>query len=346
VNSEITHPAGPGTAPGRWQEVAALLGAARRVAIATHIHPDGDAVGSQMALMRLLRARGCDAVPVLAEPVPDNFAFLDPGNDIRVAGDPRTDQILAQAECIAIVDVSRSDRLGRLMNPVLASGARRVCIDHHAEGDFPAHAQLIDLEVSSTGELVYELARLWLGPAPLPLDIALPLYVAVMTDTGGFRFGNTTPSAHRIAADLLASGVQPPEVHREVFERVKPETLRLLGLSLNSLQVDLGGRLAWIEVTQEFLARSGARQEDVDGFVDLPRNLGTAVLVILFMQLASGKLKVSLRSREPVDVRALASSFGGGGHPQASGILMAGPWEPARDRVLEAARALLNGARP
>ncbi len=339
----------PESSPGlavdraRWQDIAALLTAARKVVVATHIHPDGDAIGSQVGLVRLLRRRGVDAVAVLPDEVPYNFRFLDPAGEIRCNPDGRAAAAIQGADVVAIVDVSKSDRLGRLMDPLLALPARRVCIDHHGDGDFPAHAELIDKAASSTGELIYELARVLDGAGPLPPDVALPLYVAVLTDTGGFRFSNTRARTHLLAAELLAAGVEPPRVHHEVYEKNKPEVLRLLGLALSGLEVEQGGRLAWMNITQADLRESGARPEDVDGFVDLPRTLDGVEMVILFMELASGRLKVSLRSRAAANVQRLAAGFGGGGHGHAAGILMDGPWAPAREAVLAAARGQLRG---
>ena len=177
----------------------------------------------------------------------------------------------------------------------------------------------------------------------LPLDVALPVYVALVTDTGGFRFGNTHPGTHRLAAELLEAGVDPTRVHQQVYESAKPEAVRLLGLALAGLHIECGGRLAWLVVTQEHLRLSGARPEDVDGFVDHARAVVGVDLVAMFLELASGRLKVSLRSREPVNVQQLAGRFGGGGHRQAAGILMEGPWEKSRAADLDAARATLGG---
>jgi phosphoesterase RecJ-like protein len=328
----------------RWHEILNVLLAARRVAISTHIHPDGDALGSQMALAGLLRLRGIEVTPVLSDAVPANLKFLDPDQEIRTAGDPRVDAALQAADVIVVLDVSKSDRLGKLMNPILAAPGRRVCVDHHTDGDFPASPSLIDPRASSTGELIYELSRHLLGDQPLPPRVALALYVAIMTDTGGFRFSNTEPRTHRIAAELLEAGVSPELAHQEVFHKAKPETLRLLGLALSSLQVELEGRLAWLELTQELFERTGARPEDVDGFVELPRTLVGVEVVALFMQLASGRVKVSLRSSAGRNVQKIAAQFGGGGHVHAAGVLMPGPWPGARDSVLAALRESLGAS--
>ena len=328
--------------PERWREIAKALASARQVAIATHIHPDGDALGSQVALARSLGVLGIEAVPVLAEPVPVNFQFLFPEGRVLTADDPRAAAALARADCIAVLDVSKSDRLGKLMNPVLSSAARRICIDHHADGDFPAHLSVVDPGASSTGELVYELGRVLLEGRPLTPDIAGPLYVAVVTDTGGFRYSNTHARTHRLAAELVSVGVSPAQIHHEVYEKSRPETLRLLGMALAGLETDAGGRLAWMVVTRDSLQRSGARQEDVDGFVEHPRSLAGVDVAVLFMELSSGRLKVSLRSRDGINVQQLAARFGGGGHFNAAGILMDGPWDRARQAVLAAARELLS----
>ncbi len=327
----------------RWREILDVLRSAKRVAVTTHIHPDGDALGSVMALVWMLQLTGVEAVPVLTDPAPENLRFLDAGGEARVAGDPRVDAVLSASDVIAVVDVSTSDRLGRLMNRVLAAPGRRICIDHHTDGDFPAAPSLIDTSASSAGELIYELSRLLLGDGPLPLRIAEALYAAIMTDTGGFRYTNTTARTHRVVAELIEAGVKPEHIYREVYHKARPEVLRLLGLALAGLQTDIQGRLAWIDITQERLALSGARQEDVDGFVELPRTLLGVDVVILFMELQSGKVKVSMRSREGVNVHDLASQFGGGGHVHAAGILMEGPWIASREALLEAARKALGG---
>jgi bifunctional oligoribonuclease and PAP phosphatase NrnA len=330
--------------PRRWARLAEVLVSARKVVVATHIHPDGDAIGSQVALVRLLHLRGVEAVAVLPDELPYNFRFLDPAGEIRCTTEGRAEACMRDADVVAIVDLSKADRLGRLMDPLLAIPGRRVCIDHHTEGDFPAHAALIDPSASSTGELVMELAHVLLGPAPLPRELALPLYVAILTDTGGFRFTNTIPRTHRLVAELLASGIEPNQVHHEVYEKNKPEVLRLLGMALSELRTEVAGRLAWMNITQESLRATSARPEDVDGFVDLPRTLEGVQIVILFMELASGRLKVSLRSRDGVNVQRLAADLGGGGHVHAAGILMEGPWNRARESVLEAARRTLQAA--
>ncbi len=327
--------------PDRWSEIAHVLSGASRVAVATHIHPDGDAVGSQMALVRLLRNRGVDATPVLPDDVPENFKFLDPEGWTRTPGDPRTLAAIANADVMCVVDVSKSSRLGRLMNPVMATAARRVLIDHHVDGDFPSHHSVVDPRASSTGELIHELWSVMNPGAPLPAGIALPLYVAVLTDTGGFRFSNTSARTHALAGEFLSTGLNPEQIHHWIYDRNKPETVRLLGLVLAGLVCEQDNRFAWVRVGQEHFEQSGARPEDVDGFVDFPRTIAGIQLVILFMELPSGKLKVSLRSRDEVNVHQLAFAFGGGGHRHAAGILMDGPWDKAREAVLEAARATL-----
>ncbi|HEY2824988.1 MAG TPA: DHHA1 domain-containing protein, partial [Gemmatimonadales bacterium] len=211
---------------------------------------------------------------------------------------------------------------------------------HHASpGTLPAGPRLVDPAACATGELVHDFARAlgWtLSPAA-----ARALYVAILTDTGSFRFSNTTPRALRVAADLLALGVDAEGVYAQLYGSVPEGRVRLLSEVLETLVVEPEVGLAWVTVAPGAFERYGVDSDDLDGVVEFPRSIGGVRLALLFRPLANGKIKVSFRSKGNLDVAVLAQQFGGGGHAKASGASLAGSLADVQTSVLAAARAAL-----
>ncbi len=301
------------------------------MALTTHVNADGDGAGSEVAVARWLEDRGVEATIVNPTPFPDGFAFLLDGLEARTPGEDAGRRALAEADLLLVLDTSERSRLGAVADHL--EGKRVAVIDHHpdapdAVGDVVAR----DPDACSTGELVHDLLRG--ADAELTPPVARALYVAVVTDTGSFRFGNTDARAHELAADLLRAGVDVEGMFRHIFARYTPEGLDLLRRALDTLAVDEGRRLAWITVTREDLEASGATAEDREGLVEYARRLRGAEVAVLFREIPGGRTKVSLRSNGAVDVAAAAREFGGGGHRQAAGILLERPLEEARREVL------------
>jgi phosphoesterase RecJ-like protein len=219
-------------------------------------------------------------------------------------------------------------------------------IDHHIATDEPAGGIIFsDTTACATGELVFDLAS-ELG-LPITAPVATALYAAVLTDTGGFRFSNTTPRAHAVAAELLAAGVDPEEMYRRIYASVSLGRLQLLRDALATLEVDDEHGVAWISVPAGALERYDLNSEDLEGIVEHPRSLSGTRLALFFRDLGYGKVKVSFRSTGDVDVNRFARQFGGGGHVRASGALIPGTMEDVRAKVVAAARdyvAALDGA--
>jgi phosphoesterase RecJ-like protein len=228
---------------------------------------------------------------------------------------------------------------------VLADAVRRatvpkLVIDHHVPSDEPPGRVIFaDTAACATGELVFDLAQ------ELGLEIgggaARALYVALLTDTGGFRFSNTSPRCHAIAARLLASGIDPEEMYRRVYASVSLGKLRLLRDALDTLDTDPAVGLAWITVPAGAMEQYGLQSEDLDGIVEHPRSIEGTRLALFFRDLGHGRVKVSFRSTGTVDVNRFARQFGGGGHAKASGALMTGTLERVREQVVAAAREFL-----
>lgn len=309
--------------------------------MSTHLNADGDGAGSEVALAAWLRDRGAKAWIVNPTPFPDRFGFLMPVSGWALeAGSPEAREACAYADLAVVLDTGEVPRLGRV-KPMIET-LPTVVIDHHPPGDRSIEGtKLIDPRASATGELVYDLIAA-AGAHWTPVtDVAI--YVAIMTDTGSFRFSNATADCHRIVAELVERGVDPEQVHRRVYGVLEPRGLRLLQASLGELELDERGSVAWMTVPLEAYRSLGATPDDLEGLVDYPRSLKGIEVGILFRALEDGATKVSLRSNGSVDVNDVARRFGGGGHVKAAGALVARPLEEVRSEVVAATLDAVSG---
>lgn len=321
------------------RRLAEELVAGRRVALSTHMNADGDGCGSESALARLLAQRGLSSRIVNPTPWPSLFDFLL--GDAAVDETGRGSAALAGIDLLLVVDISDVKRLGNLTESVRRLTIPKIVIDHHIASDDPAgDIVLTDTTACATGELVYDLAcELDLEITP---EIARSLYAAILTDTGGFRYSNTTPRSHAIAADLLSHGVDPEEMYQRVYASAPAGRVRLLAEVLASLGVDEPCGVAWLTMGAGSLERHGVRSEDLDGIVEHARSIAGTRMAIFFRDLGYGKVKISFRSTGDVDVNRFAREFGGGGHVKASGALVAGTLDEVRDRVVTEAKRFLG----
>jgi phosphoesterase RecJ-like protein len=311
---------------------AAALRPGQRVCITTHVNPDGDGLGSEVGLVHLLRAQGIDAVVTNPSPTPPRFSFLFedlPGVDRT----PEAIKELRRADLIIVLDISDLTRLGMLIETVRDRGVPVACVDHHVStGQLPSGPRYVDPEASATGELIFEIAKG--NDWPITRAAARGLYVAILTDTGGFRFSNTRPRALRVAADLLETGVDPEKIYLEVYARAPEGRPRLFA------EAEYG--LAWVTVPPGAIERLGVSSDDLDGVVEFPRSIEGVRMALLFREIAQGRVKVSLRSVGDVDVAAFAKPYGGGGHTKAAGLSLSGSLAEVQARVLKAAREYLG----
>jgi len=320
------------------RRVATEFQPGRRVALSTHINADGDGCGSETALAHMLAQRGMSVHIVNPTPWPELFDFLRTDGVVDRSADGTA--ALRNIDLLIVLDISDVKRLGALADTVRSLRVPKVVIDHHIPSDdSAADVVLADTTACATGELVYDLAcELEFEMTP---RIARALYSAIMTDTGAFRFSNTTPRAHAVAADLLAMGVDPEEMYQRVYASAPAGRLRLLAEVLQTLGVDEGKGLAWLSMPAGAMEQYHVRQEDLDGIVEHARSIAGTRMAIFFRDLGYGKVKASFRSTGAVDVNAFARRFGGGGHARASGALIAGNLDDVRERVLAEARQLL-----
>ncbi len=312
----------------------------QRLCITTHVNPDGDGLGSEVGLIHLLKAQGINAVVTNPSPTPERYRFLFrdlPGVDRS----KEAVKELRKADQILVLDIADVERLGMLSQTVLERGVPVACVDHHvSQGHLPDGARYVDAEASATGELIYQLAIAngW----PLTPLAARALYVAILTDTGAFRFSNTKPAVLRAAAALLEAGLDPEQIYLDVYASAPEGRARLLAETLQTLVVEADQGLAWVTVPPGALERLGATADDLDGIVEVPRSINGIRMALLFREIAAGRVKVSLRSVGMVDVAEFSRPFGGGGHTKASGLSMEGSLAEVQASVLAAAREYLS----
>ncbi len=312
----------------------------RKVVLSTHLNADGDGAGSQAAAVHWLTRRGLDPTIVNPTPFPDMFRFLladDTGT--WTPADSEGARAMREADVFLVLDTAEPSRLGAVIG---RTGGRKVLvIDHHpATSSSIGDVVVCDPAACATGELVFDLIQLAGDEVTLPEADAL--YVAIATDTGSFRYANTSARTHEISADLLRAGVDPEAMYMRIYARYTPAGLDLVRRALERLRVADDLPIAWISLCQADLAQTGATKEDLEGIVEYARRIRGVRVAILFRELHDGRTKISLRSTGDADVAAIAREFGGGGHVKAAGAVVPEGLEAAEVRVLGAIREALS----
>jgi phosphoesterase RecJ-like protein len=320
-----------------------LLDRARLFVLVTHVNPDGDAIGSEVGLGRYLQSLGREVRIVNQDAAPRELRFLEFDGPATEAYDPaRHDGLLDAADAIVLLDNSAPDRLGRMEAPSRSRAAKTFCIDHHPTRGTPWAGNVIDTSASATAILVYELTR---ARGYIPDRAAADaLYAGLATDTGFFRFNSTSPRALRIAAELLELGADPTRCYREVYERNAPAYTRLLGRALSGLTLSADGLVGSVAITLAMVEACQAEGVDTSEVTTPVLAVEGVMLALLFRELPEGKVKVSLRSKGAIDVQQLAAEFGGGGHRNASGIVLPGQFEDVVKTLTDRAVALAAAA--
>jgi phosphoesterase RecJ-like protein len=332
----------PSARAPRLNEIIGALRAADRVILTTHVNADGDGTGSETAVAAWLEAIGKTVHIVNPTPFPQLYMHLVPKADwICDPADSRLRDVLNQADVALVLDTSEPKRIGRVAAAIAA--VPTLVIDHHVPPDHPISGlALEDPAACATGELVFDLLTAAGLPRPWPHVVLEGIYTAIVTDTGSFRFSNSTNRAHAIAGDLIEQGIDPEEVYRRLYATVPMRRLQLLRRALDDLETDPDLPITWITVEREVMDEFGATSDDLEGLIEHARSLEGTEVAILFRETADGATKISLRSAAGIDVNAIAREFGGGGHVKAAGALIGEPVRVARAHVLEAVRNALR----
>ncbi len=322
-----------------FQKFKEHLELAKRVLITTHSLPDGDGLGAETALFHYLkRARKACRVynPDL---LPKRYRLLDPKGCILLG--PGEIELWDTCDLWIIVDTNDPRRLGKLWGELSLRSKKIVFIDHHLmpgamqEAALPPHATVLsDPKSSSIGEFLYNIFA-ELNLAKINKDVALGLYVSVMTDTNSFRYGRTTPLAHRIAAEMLEHGVNPEETYQAIYSSKQLSHLHLLGQMLQNVRISAGGKVAWIELGADLRRKHSASSDDTQSFMNLLLLLKDAEVVCLFREEDDGQIRVSMKSKGQIPVNRVAVELGGGGHEFAAGMALAIPLSTAVETVVK-----------
>ena len=306
----------------KMKEIIETLNSSRRIWVTTHVNPDGDAIGSLVAMGLALETAGKKVVMYNESPIPTPYRFLSGVH--RVVHDS---EAIGGCDTAVIIDCGDLHRIGRMAVkmenfPVLLN------IDHHATNSGFGHYRLIDSEACASAEIVYRIIAA-LGVSITP-SIAMALYTGILTDTGSFRFANTNRETFSLCEALVAAGANPSDVARHLYGQYSIGRLKLLNKALDSIEISRNGKLSLMALTQRMLAETGTVPEDVDGMINYARRIEEIDVAVLIREKRNGchptrnnrPFQVSLRSNGTVDVAAIATTFGGGGHPTAAGFQM------------------------
>lgn len=306
------------------------------ILIVCHISPDGDAIGAALSVAHYLKQAGKSFTVVNDDPVPSRYTFL-PG----VEWFHRTEEISVKYRTIVAVDCADYRRLGNTVT-LFAENHQLINIDHHETNDRYGTMNLVQPQAAASCLVLYRLFRSM--DVVINYDMAYLLYTGILFDTGGFRYNNTTPEIHHAAADLLLRGFEPFPIADRVLESMTREQVELVRLGLSTLKVHENGRIAYIVISQEMLELSGAKDEDTEVLLPYTRSLSGIEVGILFKEKPDGSMKVSMRSRDRVDVAKIALQFQGGGHVRAAGCNLEGPALQAVMRLMEVVNAAVKVA--
>jgi phosphoesterase RecJ-like protein len=319
-------------------QIAALLRNENTFLVLSHYRPDGDAIGSQLALAHLLNDLGKRVEAWNDDEVPAKFRFL-PGSQLiqKPPAEPR------DFDVVIAIDVSTWPRVGAAAQKI-KSKKHFVNIDHHVSNDKFAGINWIVPDAPASGQIAYDLIKR--GGFTLTRDIAACLFAAISTDTGSFTYANTTAESLRVAAELVQTGIDVGEVCRHIYESYPYARLQLLQMALADLKLVHNKRVAYYWVTKEMYEESGAKREDTEGLIDYARAIEGVYVAILFEELPEpNKVRISLRSKHPsVDVNSIARRFGGGGHHEAAGARLSGETHEIETKVVAAVNAALDAA--
>jgi phosphoesterase RecJ-like protein len=296
-----------------------------------HEFVDGDSTGSEVALYHGLTRMGRDVRIINNDPLMGRYGFLDPDGLCEVYDPAQHDAYIESVDVIIVVDNNSWSRLVRLEDPLKNAAGVKVCIDHHLVSNPFCDLHVYDTGAAATGELIYEV--LLALDATIDRPIADALYTAIATDTGWFRFSNTTARTFEICRDLTHAGMEPHVINEAINFNNTPELKALLSVFLRGVAVDLGGALAVGSVTQEMIRGSSVSLIETDEFIEFVRDIRGASVAALFKEQRSGVVKISLRSRGEYSAHVVATAMGGGGHRHASGASHPGPIADAISEV-------------
>jgi len=308
--------------------------------LTTHVNPDADALGSELALYYTLNKIGKEVSIINHSATPYNLEFMDK-EKVIMKFDETKKILFEKAEVLIFLDLNQTNRVVSMENVVKNFNGFKICIDHHQDPEDFADLFYGGSEYSATGEIIYEFIN-ETNIIKLDYEIAYQLYAAIMTDTGSFRFERTSPKIHMIVAELLKLGVNPVEIYDKIYNQFHFSRVKLLGDALSTINIDSTGKIAFMFLTKEQQGKNNSVEADVDGFVNYCLTIKDVEIGILIYELKDG-IKISFRSKGNIPVNKLAVEFGGGGHTNASGTRLYNVTiDDIKDKVVESAKKYIS----
>lgn len=324
-----------------WSRFAEIVRANQRFLLTSHIRPDCDALGSELGMAGVLERLGKDVTIANGHPAPPNIAFIDPQKRLKTLGvDVQPSDLVDGYDVLIILDTSAWAQLGPMSEVVKASTARKLLVDHHVGEDDLQAEHFKNTSAEATGRLVMEAAEA-LGVELTP-EIAAPLFAAIATDTGWFRFASAGAGTYRAAAKLIDAGASPAGIYASLYERDTLGRVKLRGLILSRITSEIDGRLAHTYVLKEDFVSTGALASDTEDVINMALAIEGTEFAVIFVEQAAGGFKISFRSRSHLDCNQIARQFGGGGHKAAAGAFVAGTYAEASRQVLDVVRAAMR----
>ena len=303
--------------PVQFETFRTIVESHTRFVLTTHINPDGDGLGTEVALAIYLQKQGKQATIINYSATPENYLFLTQFYPILQFDPSQHSQIIENAEVIIVLDTNHPDRLVTMKPLLLSSHAVKICIDHHLEpGEF-ADLYILDESSTATGEIIYRLLSYLTGRS-IDRETAVALYTAIMTDTGSFRYPKTDSETHKIIAQLVQMGADPVAIYEHVYERGSINRIHLLGLALANMQTTHNGKLAYIVITHEMFDSTSTSEIDTETFVPYTLSIDGVQIGLMFSEI-NGIVKINFRSKGDIWINELAKEFGGNGHKNAAG---------------------------
>ena len=323
-----------------WPRFTELIRSHQRFLLTSHIRPDCDALGSELGMAYVLEALGKDVRIVNGQATPPNIAFIDPERRIGVIGQTVKADELADREVLLVLDTSAWAQLGPMSEVVKTTKAKIMILDHHLSSDDLGAEEFKNVKAEATGRLVMEAAD-QLG-VKLTEKMATPLFAAIATDTGWYRFNSATSETYRFAAKLIDAGAKPAAIYNALYEQDTLGRMKLRGLILTRITTELDGRLAYTHVLLEDFAKTGSLPSDTEDAINMLLQIAGTQFAVIFVQQPTSGFKISFRSRCAVDCSKLAEQWGGGGHKAAAGAFVSGELAEVQSRVLDAVRTAMR----
>jgi len=324
-----------------WPRFAEIVRSHQRFLLVSHIRPDCDALGSELGMAAVLESLGKKVRIVNGQATPPNLAFIDPKKRIGVIGQTVQPAELADIQVLMVLDTGAWAQLGPMSDFIRAFPGKKVVVDHHVSEDDIGAEPFKNVAAEATGRLVVEAAEA-LGVRLTP-EMAMPLFAAIATDTGWFRFASASAGTYRVAEKLIDAGADPAKIYNDLYEQDTLARTRLRGVILARIEIELDGRLAHTYVVKEDFEKVNALPSDTEDVVNSALAIGGTQVAVILVEQQSGGFKISFRSRTPsVDCSKLSEKFGGGGHKAAAGAFVKGTFGEVQHLILDAVRTAMK----